>query len=107
MMLFIDPGPVVITMPAGVFTGAIANGTSITVTGSIVPFITGGLPPYTHDWTDNLANVFVQASTSASARFQATGTDVLHSGQAILRLNEAGGRITTASAAFVITQGTP
>ena len=106
MMLFIDPGPVQIIMPS-TLTGAIANGTSITVTGSIVPFVAGGLPPYAYDWTDNLANVFVQASTSVSARFQATGTDVLHNGNAILRLSDATGNITTASASFLITQGAP
>ena len=106
MIFFIDPGPVQILLQ-GTLSGAVANGTSITVTGSVVAVVTGGLPPYVYDWTDNAANVSIISSTSSIAKVQVTGTDVLHQGDVILRLNEAGGRITTASSNFTISQGTP
>jgi hypothetical protein len=106
MMLFIDPGPVQISLQ-GTLSGAVNNGTSVTVTGSVVAVVVGGLPPYTYDWTDNVANVSIISSSSSIAKIQVTGTDVLHTGNVILRLHQAGGVITTASSNFTVSQGTP
>lgn len=89
------------------FAASPPNGTSVAVTGSLVPFITGGFQPYAYDWTDSMANVFVQTSTTPTCSLRSTGTDVEHNGQVTLILTEANGVVTTTSVNVVITQGAP
>lgn len=85
----------------------VANGTSISVTTSAVAIVTGGFPPYTHDWTDDNANVFVQTSAASETGLRSTGTDVIRTGHVIHKLTEANGAVTTTSATFNIVHGTP
>jgi hypothetical protein len=83
------------------------NGTSVTVTVTAEPIITGGFPPFTYEWSDNNANVFVQATTSATTRLQSTGTDVIRTGTLVFICTQANGVAVTASATFNILHGNP
>ena len=87
--------------------GIVANGTSVNVTATCQAIIVGGFPPFTHDWTDTTANVFIQASSSITSRIQVTGTDTEHFGTLIYKITEATGVVTTVSAAIEIIQGNP
>lgn len=100
-----DNGKLRISLPA--LLGTIANGTSVTVTATAGADIVGGFPPFTHNWTDNIANVAFQASTSVTSRIQATGTNIEHNGLYIYTITEANGVATTVSAVLIITQGAP
>jgi hypothetical protein len=87
--------------------GVMANGTSVQVTSTCEARITGGFGPFTYDWTDNNANVFVQASSSVTTRLQSTGTNTQHTPTIILKVTQANGVVTTASADLVLVHGTP
>lgn len=96
-----------IISPSGTIFGTVANGTSVNVTATAESIVVGGFPPFTHNWTDNLANVSFQASTSVTSRIQATGTNFEHNGIAVYTITEADGTATTVSVGIIITQGSP
>ena len=87
--------------------GTVANGTSVNVTATAQAVIVGGFPPFTHDWTENVSGVSMQASASVTSRLQATGTDTEHIGTLVYKLTQANGVVTTVSAAIDIIQGNP
>lgn len=113
MMGFCDaPGPLKAQIANGTsatsnIVHAIANGTSVAGTTTILAIVDGGLPPYTYSWTDNIANLWVQSSTSQSTAYQSTGTDTLKTGVFIVTATDAGGYTAITTVSADITHGTP
>ena len=100
---FVATEDIAISIPP--IVSIVGNGTSVTVTATATPIITGGFAPFTYSWTDNNANVFVQASTSVTTRLQSTGTDVIRAGDLTLLVTQANGAVATASTTFNIVHG--
>lgn len=101
------PGPFTLATNQASYGGLLANGVSILCTITAEALVNGGFPPYTYDWTDNSANVFVQASASATTMIRSTGTNVQNDGSLILVVTQANGVATTVSAAYSYIHGTP
>lgn len=85
----------------------VANGTSVNGGNIATIVIRGGFPPYTIAWADNMANVFLSASSSTTPVFLATGTDVEHTGVVSVLVTDAASRTAEASAAVNVVQGNP
>lgn len=100
------PGPLKIIAPTQ-HTAGLANGASIQVTSTLeMTLIQGGLRPYTYDWTDNGANVFIQASSSVTTMVRSTGTNSENNGSHIFILTQANGAATTVSINYTYVHGT-
>lgn len=106
MHLLISHRPLAASINGGSLVESVANGTSVQVT-SLSMTVIGGYPPYTYSWTDDMAGVSVQVSSTATPILQASGTDFSHDGTIVAVVTDAAGNSVTSSAIAAISQGSP